>query len=244
MKRTESGVERANRQCWECLRRRLVCDHALPHCKKCVKAGKECPGYDAQKPLQWVEPGKVTSRRRKKDLTPKVYTIRPKDDEVAVLPFERLHADATAVPSTIDFLGTVTQDDTTTLEWLHLEEPGLSPGAIEIYKSELASLLTHEDNAEYVVRMAEQASAGASVAEQALLTGNQNKLRALIQRGQESEIALLLNTTRNPLDRLKRLLAVMEKNYIPSYDYLSNETSEVVQAVDYCKFPTGPVKLI
>ena len=244
MKRTESGVERANRQCWECLKRRLVCDHTLPHCKKCVKAGKECPGYDAQKPLQWVEPGKVTSRRRKKDLTPKVYTIGPKDDETAVKLLERCHAGATAVPSTVDFLDTVNREDPTTLGWLHLDEPGPTPGAIEIYKSELASLLVHEENVEYVVQMAEQASAGASVAEHVLLTGNQDKLRALIQRGQESEIALLLNTTRNPLDRLKRLLSAMENNYIPSYDYLSNETSEVVQAVDYCTFPTAPVKLI
>jgi hypothetical protein len=56
------------RQCWECLRRRLVCDFAVPSCKKCQKGGKDCPGYDPQKPLQWLAPGKVTSRRRKKDL--------------------------------------------------------------------------------------------------------------------------------------------------------------------------------
>ena len=54
------------RQCWECLRRRLVCDFALPSCKKCQKAGKACPGYGPQKPLQWLAPGKVTSRRSKK----------------------------------------------------------------------------------------------------------------------------------------------------------------------------------
>lgn len=54
------------RQCWECLRRRLVCDFTLPSCKKCQKAGKTCPGYDPQKPLQWLAPGKVTSRRRNK----------------------------------------------------------------------------------------------------------------------------------------------------------------------------------
>ena len=54
------------RQCWECLRRRLVCDFALPSCNKCQKGGKACPGYDPQKPLQWLAPGKVTSRRRKK----------------------------------------------------------------------------------------------------------------------------------------------------------------------------------
>ncbi|KAL1596423.1 hypothetical protein SLS60_009069 [Paraconiothyrium brasiliense] len=59
-------TQKATRQCWECLKRRLVCDCTLPHCKKCIKKGGECPGYDAQKPLQWVEPGKVTSRKPKK----------------------------------------------------------------------------------------------------------------------------------------------------------------------------------
>ena len=53
------------RQCWACLRRRLVCDFTQPSCKKCEKAGKECPGYDPHKPLQWVAPGKVTARHRK-----------------------------------------------------------------------------------------------------------------------------------------------------------------------------------
>ncbi|PSN72315.1 hypothetical protein BS50DRAFT_569829 [Corynespora cassiicola Philippines] len=66
-----AAPEKAKRQCWECLKRRLVCDHTLPHCKKCQKAGKECPGYDEQKPLQWVTPGKVTSRRRHKPSTAK-----------------------------------------------------------------------------------------------------------------------------------------------------------------------------
>jgi hypothetical protein len=42
-----------------------VCDFTLPSCKKCEKAGKDCPGYNPQKPLHWVAPGKVTSRRRK-----------------------------------------------------------------------------------------------------------------------------------------------------------------------------------
>lgn len=58
--------QKASRQCWECLKRRIVCDYALPSCKKCIKKGKECPGYDSKKPLQWLEPGKVTSRKRTK----------------------------------------------------------------------------------------------------------------------------------------------------------------------------------
>lgn len=42
------------RQCWECRRRRLVCDFSLPGCRKCYTAGVECPGYDEKKPLKWV----------------------------------------------------------------------------------------------------------------------------------------------------------------------------------------------
>ncbi|KAF2648762.1 C6 zinc finger domain-containing protein [Lophiostoma macrostomum CBS 122681] len=54
------------RQCWECFRRRLVCDFTRPCCKKCIKTGKDCPGYDEKKPLKWVEPGKVASKRRQR----------------------------------------------------------------------------------------------------------------------------------------------------------------------------------
>ena len=59
-------VEKANRQCWDCLKRRLVCDFTLPHCKKCSKNGRQCSGYDEKKPLQWVEPGHILSRKRRK----------------------------------------------------------------------------------------------------------------------------------------------------------------------------------
>lgn len=51
------------RQCWECLRRRLVCDFTQPSCKKCIKFGVNCPGYDEKKPLKWLPPGKVNSKR-------------------------------------------------------------------------------------------------------------------------------------------------------------------------------------
>ncbi|KAF2867533.1 C6 zinc finger domain-containing protein [Massariosphaeria phaeospora] len=72
MKTTEQTTEeKATRQCWECLKRRLVCDLTRPGCRKCQKVGKECPGYDQQKPLQWIAPGKVSSRRRNKQSQPK-----------------------------------------------------------------------------------------------------------------------------------------------------------------------------
>lgn len=51
--------------CWECLRRRLVCDFTRPTCRKCLKTGIVCPGYGNSKPLKWLAPGSVTFRRRK-----------------------------------------------------------------------------------------------------------------------------------------------------------------------------------
>lgn len=44
------------RKCWECRRRRLVCDLARPGCSKCQSAGRPCPGYGLNKPLKWMQP--------------------------------------------------------------------------------------------------------------------------------------------------------------------------------------------
>jgi hypothetical protein len=58
-------VPAPNRQCWECQRRRLVCDAGQPFCRKCHTAGVVCPGYEDKKPLKWITPGRVTSRTRR-----------------------------------------------------------------------------------------------------------------------------------------------------------------------------------
>lgn len=50
-------------QCWACRKGRLVCDATRPACKKCTKRGTVCPGY-AAKPLTWVEPGEVRSKKK------------------------------------------------------------------------------------------------------------------------------------------------------------------------------------
>ena len=52
--------------CWECRRRRLVCDGAQPVCTKCRSARIVCPGYADKKPLTWLAPGQVMSRTRRK----------------------------------------------------------------------------------------------------------------------------------------------------------------------------------
>ncbi|OLN96703.1 hypothetical protein CCHL11_02335 [Colletotrichum chlorophyti] len=60
------GAGRQRRHCWECQRRRIVCDSALPFCGKCRAAGLVCPGYEDKKPLTWLAPGKVKTRTWKR----------------------------------------------------------------------------------------------------------------------------------------------------------------------------------
>ncbi|KAI1632163.1 hypothetical protein F4809DRAFT_110050 [Biscogniauxia mediterranea] len=53
------------KHCWECRRRRLVCDSTQPTCNRCRQARIVCPGYEDHQPLRWLAPGKVTSRNRR-----------------------------------------------------------------------------------------------------------------------------------------------------------------------------------
>ncbi|VUC27311.1 unnamed protein product [Clonostachys rosea] len=53
------------KSCWQCAKRRLVCDLGKPGCKKCATHGVECPGYET-KPLQWMQPGQTRSKGARK----------------------------------------------------------------------------------------------------------------------------------------------------------------------------------
>ena len=58
-----TGME-VPKQCWECRKRRLVCDSTKPTCKKCRVRRVECPGYTS-KPLKWTQPCTDKPRRRR-----------------------------------------------------------------------------------------------------------------------------------------------------------------------------------
>ncbi|KAL1647191.1 hypothetical protein SLS61_007509 [Didymella pomorum] len=253
MERAQSGEKKATRQCWECLKRRLVCDHTLPHCKKCIKAGKECPGYDEQKPLQWVEPGKVTSRRRKKDSPPKVYTIRPREHGPNAPIVSDLPALSSEHSSNSNSTETIAQGEPPALELSALDvaqhrdvdKPQMCAEAVELYESQLAAMLareerwhsmTVEEQAGHVTMMAAEAIAGVDVGQRILRMGSQKHIRAVVERGQAWEAAMLLQGDEKALEKLKRILWVMEINQLPSYEHLSNETSDIVQAVNYFIF--------
>lgn len=251
MKRTGYGEKKSTRQCWECLKRRLVCDRTLPHCKKCTKTGKACPGYDEQKPLQWIEPGKVTSRRSKKDSQPKVYTIRPKGTEAAAPAAVNLAAVSFGNSDKSDSPETIAEEVIPLSEQPIMDEPEAMQEATDLYKLQLALALLKEENAawwdslpvneqkEHLMLMATKYAGGSAVAKMVAKIGGKRNLKAIVERGQHWEAATILQSEQEPLERMRRLLWIMETQDLPSYEYLSNETCEVVQAVNYCKYVRG-----
>lgn len=62
---TKEARPDSSQWCWECQRRRIVCDNQRPVCNKCQSLGIVCPGYEDKKPLVWLAPGRVLSRPRK-----------------------------------------------------------------------------------------------------------------------------------------------------------------------------------
>ncbi|ORY63268.1 fungal-specific transcription factor domain-containing protein [Pseudomassariella vexata] len=80
---TDSQQTGEKRQCWECQRRRLVCDSTRPICTKCSASGVVCPGYDDKRPLRWLAPGKVKSRTRRKK-SPAAMEMRKTTDHLKV----------------------------------------------------------------------------------------------------------------------------------------------------------------
>ncbi|GAB1318370.1 Arginine metabolism regulation protein II [Madurella fahalii] len=58
------------KQCWECRRRRLVCDSTRSGCRKCQARGMACPGYDGRK-LKWLQPQQVNAKGPLKWVVPR-----------------------------------------------------------------------------------------------------------------------------------------------------------------------------
>ncbi|KAK0628375.1 fungal-specific transcription factor domain-containing protein [Bombardia bombarda] len=78
----EENVQVKDQQCWECRRRRVVCDSTHPVCRKCSTAGIVCPGYTDKKPLKWLAPGQVVSRAQKQRCRrPRVKRIKSRKSE-------------------------------------------------------------------------------------------------------------------------------------------------------------------
>ncbi|RYP72286.1 hypothetical protein DL771_004260 [Monosporascus sp. 5C6A] len=79
-------MDAKTKHCWECRRRRLVCDFARPNCRKCQLRGVECPGYGSKKPLKWVQPQQVNAKGPEKMVVPR--TVKPEVDRQISAVFE------------------------------------------------------------------------------------------------------------------------------------------------------------
>jgi hypothetical protein len=246
MKITETGEEKAIRQCWECLKRRLVCDQTFPHCKKCRKAGKECPGYDEQKPLQWVQPGKVTSRRRKKSSSSKIYPIPTKGTKKPHVQ-ESMQTKALSVTSTsgrdlIDVSSIASPSEDNSVDRIYHQS---FFNHIHQQRFYTRSRSTREDEWGYPAEdlddkvSQELAYFNASMTDKVysvFAIGNRHDIEEVVANGSQEDAARMVGGEKNPLKRLDRLLRFLQMQDVPSYTYLRCDTNEVVQSVNYCTF--------
>jgi len=76
--------------CWECHKRRLICDFASPACQKCEARGVACPGYGEKKPLKWLQPGQTRSKGKRAKKEVNFIRLTLKDPSEATSVFEAI----------------------------------------------------------------------------------------------------------------------------------------------------------
>ncbi|KAI8721232.1 Zn(2)-C6 fungal-type domain-containing protein [Fusarium sp. LHS14.1] len=76
--------------CWECHKRRLICNFASPACQKCDARGVACPGYGEKKPLKWLQPGQTRSKGKRAKKEVNVIRLTLKDPSEATSVFEAI----------------------------------------------------------------------------------------------------------------------------------------------------------
>lgn len=68
---------------------------------------------------------------------------------------------------------------------------------------------------------------------------NQDRIEEIVSKGQHQEAAKILKMEKDPLKGLRRVLLYMKLEQLPVY-HLRNDTSEVVQAINYCTLNPTP----
>ena len=193
---------------------RLVCDRTLPHCKKCGKNGRECPGYNDHKPVQWVANGVVTSRRRKKG------------DSANELHSEQGSEPPQPATTTFAF-GTVRNKTRGDNHWdllIREQQPsdsskGEGGNTIKDILRIIGFRTTH----------------GVKIMEGVFAIGGKSKLEEVVATKDHAKASAMIKSSQEPLKALASIVALLHTEQVPNYTLLSEETSEVVQAVSYCE---------
>ncbi|RYF31730.1 MAG: hypothetical protein EOO38_31445, partial [Cytophagaceae bacterium] len=108
-------------------------------------------------------------------------------------------------------------------------------GRFRVWGKDAANLLHHltTQDVKAMREMAFQASMNIQAIDKIFNIGSKDKIYDVVVRKDHRTAADMLRSERQPLKRLERLLRIMQYHELPNYDYLSNETNEVVQAVQY-----------
>jgi hypothetical protein len=162
----------------------------------------------------------VTSRRRKKDSPPKIYSASSSPGDQSIRKVE---------PS--PDMTSPTDEDDVAVEPIGFEsmyaEWKIETGAFDAYAGYKQRMNLHESAFKHL--------ATAKEAARIFETYGRAKLEEVVAKGSTTEAEKILRSKRDPLNRVKRLIKVLHYYDLPAYDFLSSETCAVVQAVQYCK---------
>jgi hypothetical protein len=154
----------------------------------------------------------VTSKRRKKTGSPKIYTVPSVQDSESSNEDEVL----SDVPPPQD------------AEDVAVETGDFQSMTTRAYKGDRQGTTLHELHLKHVATSREVA--------RIFEIYGRAKIEEVVASGSITSAQKILRLDRDPLDRLKRLMRVLHYYNLPCYDLLSTETCAVVQAVQYCEY--------
>jgi hypothetical protein len=160
----------------------------------------------------------VTSRRRKKGGLPKTYTIQPSQKEKQQ-PVAELLPNLSSPLYEEEYICESVEYEGTLAAWTWEKE------------------VFDDDHATELHMISFKLEACAKEFDRLMGHGGRSKIEEVVSKGLHEEAARMLRSERDPLGRLERLLSFLHMNDLPTYDYVQDETSAVVQAVQYCELP-------
>lgn len=175
--------------------------------------------------MQWITNGKVLSRRSRKDATSKIYVVPPiprrlASDKLSDAPSHRSLPPGPQLKSVADYRLPLIDNVTEELVY-----PSSTIGASST-DFELGTLIQ-----EVISKQAPDSRHVHDI----FRKGGRTRIKEILVKGLHDEAVKLLRTEWQPMKRLEHMLKFMQSEDLPNYDILSNETSDAVQAIQYCE---------
>lgn len=229
----ESREKKADKQCWDCLKRRLVCDRTIPRCRKCQNGGKQCLGYGEEKPLQWVPVGKITARRSKNSSTLPSTALLPPSKGSTLGRVAHVPPNQPIDGGSVNLNGPSSPTPPCEDENEDLAFWQSAFGVVLPTQDDDSQHLTKEQHDTVICSLAPIHARILKDIDRMFRAGSRARIEDIVARGLHDKAAKLLHTQRQPVKILEHLLIFMRSEKLPYYDFLSDETTQVVQAVHY-----------